>query len=237
MSSRKLAIVTGASSGIGLEIAKLAAQDGYDIIVAADTPFVEAGPRSSRSSESRCSRSRATSRPAGAGSAAVGRERTPSRCPGGKRGPRSWACVPRPEPEGMAARHQHQHHRHAATGPADRSAHGGARRGQGAYHRVHRRPSRGIVPGSLQRLEGVHRQLLSGSERRTPRHRRHGHLPQARRDGNRVLPSRRARDTKVGQAEKDDPADVAKSGWDAMKRGRPSVIYGLGTRCRSRPRA
>ena len=34
-------------------------------------------------------------------------------------------------------------------------------------------------------------------------------------------------DTKVGQAEKDDPADVAKSGWDAMKKGRPSVIYGL----------
>ena len=44
MSSRKLAIVTGASSGIGLELAKLAAKDGYDLIVAADTPFVEAGP-------------------------------------------------------------------------------------------------------------------------------------------------------------------------------------------------
>ena len=44
MSQRKLAIVTGASSGIGLEIAKLAGKDGYDLIVAADTPFVEAGP-------------------------------------------------------------------------------------------------------------------------------------------------------------------------------------------------
>ena len=44
MSQRKLAIVTGASSGIGLEIAKLAAKDGYDLVVAADTPFVEAGP-------------------------------------------------------------------------------------------------------------------------------------------------------------------------------------------------
>jgi NAD(P)-dependent dehydrogenase (short-subunit alcohol dehydrogenase family) len=30
MPMRKLAIVTGASSGIGLEIAKLAAKDGYD---------------------------------------------------------------------------------------------------------------------------------------------------------------------------------------------------------------
>jgi short-subunit dehydrogenase len=38
----KLAIVTGASSGIGLELARLAAEDGYDLIVAADTPLVDA---------------------------------------------------------------------------------------------------------------------------------------------------------------------------------------------------
>jgi uncharacterized protein len=37
----KFAIVTGASSGIGLELAKLAAQDGYDLLLAADTPFTE----------------------------------------------------------------------------------------------------------------------------------------------------------------------------------------------------
>ncbi len=34
MSSRRLAVVTGASSGSGLEIAELAAQDGYDLLVA-----------------------------------------------------------------------------------------------------------------------------------------------------------------------------------------------------------
>ncbi|HEX8533156.1 MAG TPA: SDR family NAD(P)-dependent oxidoreductase [Allosphingosinicella sp.] len=42
MSQRKFAIVTGASTGIGLELAKLAAQDGYDLVVAADTPLVDA---------------------------------------------------------------------------------------------------------------------------------------------------------------------------------------------------
>jgi uncharacterized protein len=36
------AIVTGASSGIGLELAKLAAADRHDLLLAADTPFVQA---------------------------------------------------------------------------------------------------------------------------------------------------------------------------------------------------
>jgi short-subunit dehydrogenase len=39
--SRPLAIVTGASSGIGYELAKLFAQDGYDLIVAADQADIE----------------------------------------------------------------------------------------------------------------------------------------------------------------------------------------------------
>ena len=38
--ANKFAIITGASSGIGLELAKLAAKDGYDLLVVADTPFV-----------------------------------------------------------------------------------------------------------------------------------------------------------------------------------------------------
>jgi len=37
----KFAIVTGASTGIGLELAKIAAQEGYELLLAADTPFTE----------------------------------------------------------------------------------------------------------------------------------------------------------------------------------------------------
>ncbi|MBD3837006.1 SDR family NAD(P)-dependent oxidoreductase [Brevundimonas sp.] len=39
---RPLAVVTGASSGIGYELARLFAQDGFDLILAADRPLAEA---------------------------------------------------------------------------------------------------------------------------------------------------------------------------------------------------
>ena len=37
----KFAIITGASTGIGYELAKLAAADGYQLLLAADTPFTD----------------------------------------------------------------------------------------------------------------------------------------------------------------------------------------------------
>ncbi len=39
--ANKLAIVTGASTGIGFELAHLAAQNGYDLLVAADEPLID----------------------------------------------------------------------------------------------------------------------------------------------------------------------------------------------------
>jgi short-subunit dehydrogenase len=39
---RPLAVVTGASSGIGLELARLCADNGFDLIIAADRPLVDA---------------------------------------------------------------------------------------------------------------------------------------------------------------------------------------------------
>ena len=42
-SNRPLAIVTGASAGIGYELAKECIAGGYDLIIAADDPKIEAG--------------------------------------------------------------------------------------------------------------------------------------------------------------------------------------------------
>lgn len=42
MVSSKFAIVTGASTGIGFELAHLAARDGYDLLVVADEPLIDA---------------------------------------------------------------------------------------------------------------------------------------------------------------------------------------------------
>src|SRR5215210_2773008 len=39
--SRQFAIVTGASTGIGLELAKCCARGGFDLLIAADEPQIE----------------------------------------------------------------------------------------------------------------------------------------------------------------------------------------------------
>ena len=46
--ANKLAVITGASTGIGFELATLAAEDGYDLIVVADGPLIAAAAQDFR---------------------------------------------------------------------------------------------------------------------------------------------------------------------------------------------
>src|SRR5205809_786618 len=39
--ARRLAVVTGASTGIGYQLARIAAEQGYDLVIAADEPEIE----------------------------------------------------------------------------------------------------------------------------------------------------------------------------------------------------
>ncbi len=43
--TRKFAVVTGASTGIGLELARLCAKQKYDLVIAADEPLIEAAAK------------------------------------------------------------------------------------------------------------------------------------------------------------------------------------------------
>jgi uncharacterized protein len=51
MAPRQFAIVTGASSGIGLELARICAQEGFDLLIAADEPDIELAANELRGEE------------------------------------------------------------------------------------------------------------------------------------------------------------------------------------------
>jgi short-subunit dehydrogenase len=227
MSSRKLAIVTGASSGIGLELAKLAAQDGYDLIVAADTPFVDAaaglgnGGADVRSIEADLSTKQGVDqllvligdRPVDVLVANAGHGL-------------GHAFLDQPTEEWMHVVNTNITGTLLLIQPILRKM---VQRGEG----------RVLITGSIAgHMAGSFQAVYNGSKAFIDSF--------AAAIGNEIKDSgvtvtclkpgatetnffHRAHldDTKVGQAEKDDPADVAKTGWEAMKNGEAAVIHGL----------
>lgn len=227
MSSRKLAVVTGASSGIGLEIAKLAAEDGYDLIVAADTPFVEAGPalKDFGVHVQQVEADLATQQGVDQLLAAVSDRPIDVLVANAGHGlghgfldqsPQEWMHVINTNITGTLLLIQ----------PI-------------VQRMVERGEGRVLITGSIAgHLAGSFQAVYNGSKAFIDSF--------AAALGNEIKDSgvtitclkpgateteffHRAEldDTKVGQAKKDDPADVAKVGWDAMNKGEPAVIYGL----------
>ncbi len=227
MSSRKLAIVTGASSGIGLEIAKLAAQDGYDLNVAADTPFVEAGPalKDLGANVEQVEGDLATQNGLDQLLQRVGDRPVDVLVANAGHGlghgfldqsPAEWQHVINTNITGTLLLVQ----------PIVRRM---VQRGEGKV----------LITGSIAgHLAGSFQAVYNGSKAFIDSFA--AALNEEIKDSGVTVTClkpgatetnffHRAEldDTKVGQAKKDDPADVAKAGWDAMQKGEPAVIYGL----------
>lgn len=227
MSSRKLAIVTGASSGIGLEIAKLAAQDGYDLIVAADTPFVEAGPalKDLGANVEQVEGDLATQNGLDQLLQRIGDRPVEVLVANAGHGlghgfldqsPAEWQHVINTNITGTLLLIQ----------PIVRRM---VQRGEGKV----------LITGSIAgHLAGSFQAVYNGSKAFIDSFA--AALNEEIKDSGVTVTClkpgatetnffHRAEldDTKVGQAKKDDPADVAKAGWEAMQKGEPAVIYGL----------
>lgn len=227
MSSPKLAIVTGASSGIGLEIAKLAAQDGYDLIVAADTPFVEAGPALKglgadvREIEADLSSKQGVDQLL----EAIGGRNVDVLVANAGHGlghgfldqsPQEWLHIINTNITGTLLLIQPIVKRMVERGEGKVLITGSiAGHMAGTFQAVYNGTKAFIDSFSAALNEeikgsGVTVTCLKPGATETE------FFHRAEMD-----------DTKVGQAKKDDPADVAKAGWDAMNKGEASIIYGL----------
>jgi short-subunit dehydrogenase len=227
MSSRKLAVVTGASSGIGLEIAKLAAQDGYDLIVAADTPFVEAGPalKDLGADVQEIELDLSTKRGVDQLLQKIGDRQVDVLVANAGHGlghgfldqsPDEWQHVVNTDVIGTLLLIQ----------PI-------------AQRMVERGEGRILITGSIAgHMAGTFQAVYNGSKAfidsfaaaLNEEIKESGVTVTCLKPGateTNFFHRAELDDTKVGQAKKDDPADVAKAGWDAMNKGEPAVIYGL----------
>jgi short-subunit dehydrogenase len=227
MSSRKLAIVTGASSGIGLEIAKLAAEDGYDLIVAADTPFVEAGPALEQydvdvqSIEADLSSKQGVSQLLDL----IGGRQVDVLVANAGHG-LGHGFLDQSTDEWMHVINTNITGTLLLIQPIVKKM---VERGEGKV----------LITGSIAgHLAGSFQAVYNGSKAFVDSFA--AALNEEIQDSGVTVTClkpgatetnffHRAEldDTKVGQAKKDDPADVAKAGWEAMKDGDPAVIYGM----------
>ena len=226
MPERKLAIVTGASSGIGREIAMLAATEGYDLVLAADEPLVDAAAGLRRNGIEVEAIEADLSTPTGVERllAAAGRDVDVLVANAGHglghgfldQDVAAWRHVIDTNITGTLLLLQAVLKRMVARGEGKVLITGSiAGHVAGSFQAVYN-GSKAFVDsfaaaiGNELKDSGVTITCLKPGPTDTRFFERAGML-----------------DTKVGQAPKDDPADVAVTGWQAMKEGEHSVVHGL----------
>ena len=228
-SGRPLAIVTGASSGIGRQLAVIAAEEGFDLVIAADTSLDEVAEQvralGAQTTVVQCDLAtiEGVDDCHSSGSQSTGRSLA------GQCGARIGTCIPRSGLCRRGARARYQHLGHALSGASDRQA--DARRAAagrilftgsiagympGAYSAVYNGTKAFIDSFALalrNELQdtGVTVTCLMPGVTDTEFFERAGMM-----------------DTKVGtQDDKADPADVARIGFDAMMKGESDVVAGM----------
>ena len=227
MSRRKFAIVTGASTGIGLELARLAAADGYDLLVAADTPLVDAsaGLHDLGVEAQSVEADLATEQGVEQLLQAVGDRQVDVLVANAGHGlghafleqkPSDWMHVINTNVTGTLLLIQPVLQKMVERGEGRVLITGSiAGHMAGSFHAVYN-GSKAFIDSFAAALgneikdSGVTVTCLKPGATETE-----------------FFARAEMEDTKVGQAKKDDPAEVAKTGWKAMLKGEPSVIYGL----------
>lgn len=227
MPQRRFAIVTGASSGIGLELARCAARDGYDLLVAADEPLVDASATLKDLGVEVWPVEADLATAAGVGQLieAIGNREVDVLIANAGHGlggpfldqdPRAWRHVIETNVTGTVLLVQLIARRMVARGRG-RILITGSIAGHiaGSYQAVYNGTKAFIdnfadAIGNELQGTGVTVTCLKPGATETAFFERADML-----------------DTKVGTRDKDDPADVAKVGWEAMLEGRRSIVYGL----------
>jgi short-subunit dehydrogenase len=225
--ANKLAVVTGASSGIGLEIARLAAGEGYDLIVAADTPFVDAaaGLKDLGVNVEQVEADLATEQGVQQLIGKIGNRQVDVLAANAGHGlghafldqePRDWRHVIETNITGTLLLIQPLAKQMVTRGEGKILITGSiAGHLAGSFQAVYN-GTKAFVDSFAAALNnelkdtGVTVTCLKPGATETE-----------------FFERADMEDTKVGQAKKDDPADVAKTGWEAMKDGKESVVYGL----------
>lgn len=227
MPQRKFAVVTGASSGIGLEIARLAARDGYDLLLAADTALEPA---------------MAELRAAGVEIASI--EADLSTSDGVRKVTDAIGARP---VDVLVANAGHGLGRAFLTQDPGEWQHVIATNITGtllliqpiARAMLARNAGRilitgsiaGHIPGSFQAVYNASKAFIDsfadalGNELKDTEVTVTCLKPGP--TDTEFFERADLMDTKVGQAKKDDPADVAATGWEAMKAGERSVVHGV----------
>lgn len=228
MDGKGLVVVTGASTGIGKELARIAAREGHELVICADEPQIEEAARQLRGMGARVRAVQAdlaTEEGVEALLDAIGAAKVAVLCANAGRGlghgflDQDWGQVKRL----VATNVTGTLHLLQQVGRAMRAQGGGRILVTGSIA--------GYIPGSFQAAYNGSKAFIDsfcaalGNE-----------LKETGITVTCLMPGpteteffRRAgmEDTAVGAGAKDDPAAVAETGWQAMLKGEGQVVHGL----------